>query len=109
MKRHLWAASATTTRCVVRSRRSLIIQLRANELNQAGVASQTEVFDVISQKRTRATSAIQRTSESRRSCAELGLGRLEQLRSIKRPKTRKSCEVLNDFSTFYRAPDAMKD
>ncbi|WP_439357161.1 hypothetical protein [Bradyrhizobium sp. DASA03007] len=33
---------------------------------------------------------------------------LEQLRSIKRPKTRTSCEVLDDFSTFYRAHRAMK-
>jgi hypothetical protein len=33
---------------------------------------------------------------------------LEQLVSLKRSKTRTSCEVLDDFSTFYRAPDAMK-
>ena len=32
----------------------------------------------------------------------------EQLLSLKRSKTRTSCEVLDDFSTFYRAPDAMK-
>jgi len=33
---------------------------------------------------------------------------LEQLVSLKRPKTRTSYEVLDDFSTFYRAQDAMK-
>jgi hypothetical protein len=33
---------------------------------------------------------------------------LEQLVSLKRSKTRTSCEVLDDFSTFYRAHDAMK-
>ncbi|WP_128945536.1 hypothetical protein [Bradyrhizobium zhanjiangense] len=32
----------------------------------------------------------------------------EQLRSIKRPKTRASCEVRDDFSTLYRAHGAMK-
>jgi len=33
---------------------------------------------------------------------------LEQLVSLKRSKTRTSCEVLGDFSTLYRAHDAMK-
>jgi hypothetical protein len=67
-----------------------------------------EFFNAIGRKRTRATSAIQRMSRSRRPPPNWDTVGLEQLRSIKRPKTRTSCEVLDDFGTFFRAHDAMK-
>lgn len=86
--------------CLPHPRKSLI---------QTGVtAANGSFFNAIGRKRTRATSAIQRTSRSRRPPPNWDSVGLEQLRSIKRPKTRTSCEILDDFGTFFRAHDAMK-
>ena len=83
------------------------------KLEGAGEALWNQPEDVAAYNLARRFKSLKRdpkglASKLRRPAPNWNSVGLEQLVSIKRSKTSTSGEVLDDFGTFFRAPDAMK-